>query len=133
MTLFFELSSTNREPIQNSDCVAQPVVVHYRDVAPLGMCLATCKVLLRDWTKVAPKYLLDEERLANVDHFCYLSSRVTKDVSSHMSKAQAAYTGLKPLWPRPDASLNLKSRKVRSVLLCGSETRNLGADDTRGF
>lgn len=55
------------------------------------------------------------------------------EVDARLSKARAAYAGLKHLWHGRDTPLKLKGRVYRapvpSVLFCGCETRNSRAED----
>ena len=76
-----------------------------------------------------------------MDKFTYLGSCITPDgsiaeeLSSRIQKARLAFSNLHHLWRRNDIKLSTKGRvysaAVRSVLLYGSETWPLKAEDVR--
>lgn len=74
--------------------------------------------------------MLDGEELTLVDRSTYLGSCVTNDVrravevSTRISEARAAYTGLNHWWRSPDISLEkiVYTVAVGPVLLFGCET-----------
>jgi hypothetical protein len=102
---------------------------------------AKCKVLLQDWVGSNPTLMLAEEPLDVVDKFTYLGScicpggAVKDEIASRIGRARAAFANLRHLWRRRDISLSVKGRvynaAVRSVLLYGSETWPLRAEDVR--
>ena len=112
-------------------------------VKPFGMRFAPskCKVLLQDWVSPTPSLKLDTQSLDIVDSFTYLGSVITNDGSIdgemgiRITKARAAYAGLRHLWRNKNVSLKIKGRvynaSVRSVLMYGCETWSLRSEDTR--
>jgi hypothetical protein len=102
---------------------------------------AKCKVLLQDWVGSHPTFVLADEPIDVVDRFNYLGSLIgpgglAKDeITSRIGKARSAFANLQHLWRRRDISLSVKGRvynaAVRPVLLYGSETWPLRAEDVR--
>ena len=100
-----------------------------------------CKVLLQDWVGSNPNLILAGEPISVVDHFNYLGSLISpgglakEEVTQRIAKASAAFANLRHLWRRRDISLSIKGRvynaAVRSILLYGSETWPLRAEDSR--
>jgi hypothetical protein len=108
-----------------------------------GMCFtpAKCKALLQDWIGPNPNLTLAGEQIEIVDKFIYLGSCITPgglandEISLRIGKARAAFANLRHLWRRNDISLSIKGRvynaAVRPVLMYGSETWPMRADDLR--
>jgi len=102
---------------------------------------AKCKVLLQDWSGSSPNLVLAGEPIEVVDKFIYLGSCISagglagNEISLRIGKARAAFLQLRHLWHRRDVSLSVKGRvysaAVRPILLYGSETWPLRADDVR--
>ena len=102
---------------------------------------AKCKVLLQDWVGSNPHLMLAGEPIDVVDKFVYLGSCISSgglagdEIISRIGKARAAFANLRHLWRRRDVSLSVKGRDctavVGSILLCGSETWPLRAEDIR--
>ncbi|KER19410.1 hypothetical protein T265_15549, partial [Opisthorchis viverrini] len=102
---------------------------------------AKCKVLLQDWVGSNPSLMLADEPIEVVDKFVYLDSCIspgglTKDeISIRIGKARAASANLRHLWRRRHISFYVKGRvynaAVRSILLYGSETWSLRAEDIK--
>ena len=100
---------------------------------------AKCKVLLRDWVGAYPVLSIAGSTLEIVEHFQYLGATISSapnvvdDVNSRIVKARLAFTKLNQIWRRKDVRLAIKGRLynacVRSVLLYGSETWPLRAED----
>ncbi|MBM6549358.1 reverse transcriptase family protein, partial [Streptococcus dysgalactiae subsp. equisimilis] len=100
-----------------------------------------CKMLLHDWVGPAPNLILAGEVIERVDKFCYLGSLISADgsisdeVSARIQRARLAFANLSHLWRRRDVRLSVKGRvyaaAVRPVLLYGSETWPLRAEDSR--
>ena len=100
-----------------------------------------CKVLLQDWLGPNPNLVLAGEPIEVVDSYIYLGSCISagglagNEVSLRIMKARVAFSNLQHLWRRRDVSLSVKGRvynaAVRSVLLYGSETWPLRAEDIR--
>ncbi|KER28461.1 hypothetical protein T265_04689 [Opisthorchis viverrini] len=87
------------------------------------------------------RLMLADESIELVDKLVYLGSCIapgglTKDESStRIGKARAAFANLRHLWRRRDISFSVKGRvynaAVRSILLYGSETWPLRAEDVK--
>ncbi|KER19536.1 hypothetical protein T265_15512, partial [Opisthorchis viverrini] len=100
---------------------------------------AKCKMLLRDWVGSNPSLVLADEPIELVDKFTYRGSchgGLTKDdISIRIGKARAAFANLRHLWRRRDIRFSVKGRvynaAVRSILLYGSETWPLRAEDVK--
>ena len=114
-----------------------------RSAAMFGMRFAPpkCKMMLQDWVRVTPNLSIKDQFIKRIDKFTYLGSCITPDgsiaeeLSSHIRKARLAFPNLHHLWRRNDIKLSTKGRvysaAVRSVLLYGSETWPLTAEDVR--
>ena len=100
-----------------------------------------CKMMLQDWVGVTPNLSIRGQFIERVDKFNYLASCISPDgsiaeeLSSGIQKARLAFSNLHHLWRRNDIKLSTKGRvysaAVRSVLLYGSETWPLKAEDIR--
>jgi hypothetical protein len=98
-----------------------------------------CKVLLQDWVGPSPTFVLAGSSLETVDRFTYLGSvissacNIADEVSARIAKARSAFANLRHLWRRKDVRLSIKGRVynacVRSILLYGSETWSIRAED----
>ena len=114
-----------------------------KSAAMFGMRFAPpkCKMMLQDWVGVTPNLSIKGQFIERVDKFTYLGSCITPDgsiaeeLSSRIQKARLAFSNLHHLWRRNDIKLSTKGRvysaAVRSVLLYGSETWPLKAEDVR--
>ena len=99
------------------------------------------KMMLQDCVGVTPNLSIKGQFTERVDKFTYLGSCITPDgsiaeeLSSCIQKVQLAFSNLHHLWRRNDVKLSTKGRiysaAVRSVLLYGSETWPLKAEDIR--
>ena len=99
------------------------------------------KMMLQDWVGVTPNLSIKGQFIERVDKFTYLGSCITPDgsiaevLSPRIRKARLAFSNLHHLWRRNDNKLSTKGRVysavVRSVLLHGSETWPLKAEDVR--
>jgi hypothetical protein len=102
---------------------------------------AKCKVMLQDTQTPTAPLTIQGETLEVVERFTYLGScissdcSVTDEISARISKARIAFANLRHLWRQKGISLGLKGRvyqtTVRAVLLYGSETWTLRAEDLR--
>jgi hypothetical protein len=100
---------------------------------------AKCKVLLRDWVGANPTLSMANSTLEIVENFQYLGATISSapnvvdDINGRIVKARLAFTKLNKIWRRRDVRLAIKGRLynacVRSVLLYGSETWPLRAED----
>ena len=100
-----------------------------------------CKVLLQDVDALTSPLILQGEQLDIVERFTYLGScissdgSVTDEVKARISKARTAFANLRHLWRQKGLPLELKGRvyraTVRAVLLYGSETWSVRAEDVR--
>ena len=100
-----------------------------------------CKMMLQYWVGVTPNLSIKDQFIERVDKLTYLGSCITPDgcipeeLSSRIQKARLALSTLHHLWRRNDINLSTMGRvyseAVRSVLLCGSETWPLKAEDIR--
>jgi hypothetical protein len=100
-----------------------------------------CKVMLQDMQPLTTPLKMQGESLEEVERFTYLGScinsdgTVTDEISSRISKARITFANLRHLWRQKGISLQLKGRvyraTVRAVLLYGSETWPLRAEDQR--
>jgi len=100
-----------------------------------------CKVMLQDVQNLRAPLKIQGEALEIVDRFTYLGSCISSDcsvaneVDARISKARVAFANLRHLWRQKGISLSLKGRvygtTVRAVLLYGSETWSLRAEDLR--
>lgn len=97
--------------------------------------------MLQDLQNLNAPLVIQGEPLEIVDRFTYLGScvssdcRVKHEVDARISKARIAFANLRHLWRQKGISLGLKGRvymtTVRAVLLYGSETWCLRAEDLR--
>ena len=97
--------------------------------------------MLQDVQNLRAPLKIQGEALEIVDRFTYLGSCISSDcsvaneVDARISKARVAFANLRHLWRQKGISLSLKGRvygtTVRAVLLYGSETWSLRAEDLR--
>ncbi|KER28391.1 hypothetical protein T265_04774 [Opisthorchis viverrini] len=144
-----QLISTNNALLtganEGSDPVALQTILNNLNnyASRFGMCFtpAKCKVLLQDRVDSNPSLMLAGEPIEVVAKFVYLGSCISPgglakdDISIRIGKARAAFANLRHLWRRRDISFSVKGRvynaAVRSVLLYGSETWPLRAEDVK--
>ena len=100
-----------------------------------------CKMMLQDWVGVTPHFSIRCQFIECVDKFTYLGGcispggSIAEELSLRIQKARLAFSNEHHLWRRNDIKLSTKGRvysaAVRSVLLYGSETWPLKAEDIR--
>ena len=96
---------------------------------------------MSNWVEATPNLSIKDQFIERIDKFTYLGSCITPDgsiaeeLSSRIQRARIAFSNLHHLWRRNDIKLSTKGRvysaAVRSVLLYGSETWPLRAEDVR--
>jgi hypothetical protein len=130
--------------IFEKECEAQVFLDELTKViSSFGMRFAPkkCKVMLQDVQRPIMPLEIQGESLEFVERFTYLGSCISTDcnvaneVNARISKARIVFANLRHLWRQTGISLTLKGRvyraTVRAVLLYGSETWSLRAEDLR--
>lgn len=97
--------------------------------------------LMRIGTDIVTPLIMNDQRIEDVDAFCYLGSKITKDggsnadVTDRINKARVAFFSLSKIWRRNNISRKTKIRifncSVKSVLLYGCTTWSLTQATTR--
>jgi hypothetical protein len=133
IVLFSEDFSRMQNLLNKLDCCASMFGLRF---AP-----SKCKFMLQDWAGDIPSLSVAGSTIDQVDSFTYLGScicpngGVAEEVSERIRKARVAFANLGHLWRRRDIRLATKGRvyaaAVRPVLLYGSETWPLRAEDVR--